>query len=275
MRGVRGFFAREQNDSDPASEPEDSSVSMLFEANYRVFPITMLHRQEYNYGGKILLPPSCLEQLVSEHHFGNSPLLFRLKAQQAIVHCGVLEFIADEGRMYLPEWMIAALKVKAGDFVNIEQCVLRKGTFVKIEPQSVDFLQLHDPKAALEEALGMFSTLTQGTIVSVLMEGAQFDIRILELEPGSFDAAEDALSDNGDSFVQPVGVSIHETDLKVDFAPPVGYVEPQPQGFKRIGGAVEREISELRKSRGANAVVRVKLPAGKLYIPQREVQKSE
>lgn len=133
---------------------------MLFEANDRVFPIAMLHRQEYNCGGKILLPPSCLEQLVSEHHFGDSPLLFRLKAQQAVVHCGVLEFIADEGRMYLAEWMIAALKVKAGDFVNIEQCALRKGTFVKIEPQSVDFLQLQDPEAALEEAQGMFSTLT-------------------------------------------------------------------------------------------------------------------
>lgn len=254
----------------------------------------MLQRQEYNYGGKILLPPSCLQQLVSEHHFGDSPLLFRLSNRQqpqAAVHCGVLEFIADEGKMYLPEWMIGALRVKAGDFANIEQCFLPKGTFVKIEPQSVDFLQLYDPKSALEEALGMFSTLTEGTTVTVLMEGSQFDIRILKLSCHTENEESSSLQNeernlNSSSSANnggggPFGVSIHETDLKVDFAPPVGYVEPlsasqrQSNSEKRIGGFVERAIEEARKTTTAqskDAIVPVKLPIGKLYIPQKAIE---
>jgi ubiquitin fusion degradation protein 1 len=266
----------------------------------------MLQRQEYNYGGKILLPPSCLQQLVSEHHFGDSPLLFRLSNRQqpqAAVHCGVLEFIADERKMYLPEWMFGALRVKAGDFANIEQCFLPKGTFVKIEPQSVDFLQLYDPKSALEEALGMFSTLTEGTTVTVLMEGSQFDIRILKLschtenEESSSSAISQSSSlqdeernldssfSSSNSRGGPFGVSIHETDLKVDFAPPVGYVEPPPPSVcapqrqsnseKRIGGFVERAIEEARKTtttQSKDAIVPVKLPVGKLYIPQKAIE---
>ena len=68
----------------------------------------MLHgpdRKEINYGGKIMLPPSALEKLTRLHIA--YPMLFELHngAKGITTHAGVLEFIAEEGRAYLPYWV--------------------------------------------------------------------------------------------------------------------------------------------------------------------------
>lgn len=52
------------------------------------------------------MPPSALDQLTRLNIV--YPMLFKLtnpKAHQ-ITHCGVLEFVADEGKIYLPYWVI-------------------------------------------------------------------------------------------------------------------------------------------------------------------------
>jgi len=38
------------------------------------------------------------------------PMLFKLTNNRAhrVTHCGVLEFVADEGRVYLPYWVMPA-----------------------------------------------------------------------------------------------------------------------------------------------------------------------
>lgn len=61
----------------------------------------------------------------------------------------------------------------------------------------------------LEHALRNFSALTQGDIVEISYNSIVFDFLIMEAEPG------------GD------GINIIDTDLEVDFAPPVGYKEPE------------------------------------------------
>lgn len=62
-------------------------------------------RPELNYGSKILLPPSALDK-VSKLHV-QWPLLMELingeKGKHS--HAGVLEFIAEEGRAYIPQWV--------------------------------------------------------------------------------------------------------------------------------------------------------------------------
>ena len=91
----------------------------------------MLHKQEYNYGGKgficqplihslypqlVLLPPSALPRLmdlISDDDLPSSslsPMMFRLaeETKGTSTHCGVLEFIADEGRVYAPEWVFTS-----------------------------------------------------------------------------------------------------------------------------------------------------------------------
>lgn len=53
----------------------------------------------------VIMPPSALEQLTRLNIV--YPMLFKLtnKKTNRITHCGVLEFVADEGKVYLPYWV--------------------------------------------------------------------------------------------------------------------------------------------------------------------------
>lgn len=62
----------------------------------------------------------------------------------------------------------------------------------------------------LENALRNFSTLTKGDNLEILYNDKIYGILVMEIKPPG------------------VGISIVETDLEVDFAPPVGYQEPTP-----------------------------------------------
>ena len=54
-------------------------------------------RDDLEHGGKIIMPPSALDQLTRLNIV--YPMLFKLTnpATSRTTHCGVLEFIADEG----------------------------------------------------------------------------------------------------------------------------------------------------------------------------------
>lgn len=122
-------------------------------------------------------------------------------------HAGVLEFIAEEGRVYIPLWVILKAKIKmmnslgleTGNFLHVKSTSLSLGRFVKIQPQSVDFLDITDPKAVLEQSLRNFSTLTIGDLVTIKYNSKFYDILILETKPHG------------------KGISIVETDLEVKF----------------------------------------------------------
>lgn len=84
------------------------SAARRFDEYYRCYPMIMApgpERIDLNYGSKILLPPSALDK-VSKLHV-QWPLLMELingeKGRHS--HAGVLEFVAEEGRAYLPQWV--------------------------------------------------------------------------------------------------------------------------------------------------------------------------
>lgn len=168
-------------------------------------------RENVNFGGKIVLPPSALNKLTMLHI--TYPMLFELDSEETGLktHAGVLEFIAEEGRVYLPQWMMQTLAVQPGSLIQVGSIDLPLGSFVKIEPQSTDFLDISDPKAVLENALRNFSTLTVNDIFEISYNNHIYSIKVLEAKPES-----DSRS-----------ICVVETDLEVDFAPPVGYVEPE------------------------------------------------
>ena len=62
-------------------------------------------REYANYGGKVFLPPSALEKLTRLHI--TYPMIFELinGNEGKTTHAGVLEFVAEEGRIYLPYWV--------------------------------------------------------------------------------------------------------------------------------------------------------------------------
>ncbi|KAI0797602.1 ubiquitin fusion degradation protein UFD1-domain-containing protein [Abortiporus biennis] len=180
---------------------------------FKAYSMAMLpgkERDNVSYGGKIIMPPSALAQITQMDL--PSPWMFKLrnpKNPAASTHCGVLEFIADEGNVHLPHWMMKTLRLEEGDNIRVTNTELPKGTFVKLKPQETTFLEVSDPKAVLEQALRHFSAITQGDVISISYNSIILSFLVMETKPGG------------------EGISLLDTDLEVDFEAPVGYVEPE------------------------------------------------
>ncbi|KAF8921138.1 ubiquitin fusion degradation protein UFD1-domain-containing protein [Mucidula mucida] len=179
----------------------------------RAYSVAMLpgrERENLSYGGKIIMPPSALAHLTAMDL--ESPWMFQLRNPSnpaASTHAGVLEFIAQEGVVHLPYWMMKTLRLNEGDPIRITGAELPKGKLVKLQAQSVHFLEISDPKAVLEQALRNFTALTQGDIIEISYNSIVFGLLVMEAKPGG------------------EGICVLDTDLEVDFAAPVGYVEPE------------------------------------------------
>ena len=137
------------------------------------------------------------------------PVFFNVKNPSGgkQTHCGVQEFTAEEGTAYFPYWMMKQLALSEGSIVVVRQVDLLPGTFAKIQPHSKDFLDIANPRVVLEKHLRDYSCMTKGDVFQFLYNGKTFAFNVLEVRPGN-------------------AVSIVETDMNVDFAPPLDYVEP-------------------------------------------------
>ncbi|KAK3997131.1 putative ubiquitin fusion degradation protein 1 [Cladorrhinum sp. PSN332] len=187
-----------------------------FDEYYRVYPTVMApgaERPEVNHGSKIFLPPSSLEKLSRLHI--QWPIMLELinGAKGKHTHAGVLEFVAEEGRAYIPQWMMNTLGLDVGDMIQIKTTSLELARLVKLQPQSTNFLDITDPRAVLERAFRNFATLTKGDLFSFEYNNEIYEMAVLEVKPET----------------DKMGVCMIETDVSVDFAPPVGYVEPERQ----------------------------------------------
>lgn len=100
-------------------------------------------------GDKILLPPSAFDTLARLQV--DYPMLFRLENPNngTMTHCGVLEFTAEEGSCYIPFWMMQNLLIEEGGILTVTNVSLPKATFVKLQPQHVDFLEISDRKSVV------------------------------------------------------------------------------------------------------------------------------
>lgn len=162
---------------------------------------------EVKHGGKIIMPSSALEKLARLNI--TYPMLFKLsnEKQGLFTHCGVLEFIAEEGRVYVPHWMMNQLDISEGDFVIVDNATLQLATYSKFQPQSIEFLDISNPKAVLESKLRSFACLTKNDVIGIEYNGQIYELKVLDTQPAE-------------------AVSIIECDMKVDFAAPVDYVSP-------------------------------------------------
>ncbi|VDL21465.1 unnamed protein product [Hymenolepis diminuta] len=147
----------------------------------------------------VLLPQSALEFLTRMNT--TNPMTFKLTnmTSNESLHCGVLEFVADEGNIHVPYWMMKNLHLEEGDPVHVKSVVLPTATFARFQPH-------------LEFALRKFACLSVGDVIPITYNDNQYDLKVLELKPND-------------------AVQIIECDMSVDFAPPVGYVEnskPKP-----------------------------------------------
>ena len=115
------------------------------------------------------------------------------------------------------------LALEPGDLLQVKSTDLPLGSFIKLQPQSPDFLEISDPKAVLENAFRNFACLTTGDIFTFAYNDNVYSIAVLEVKPDNPKQA----------------ICTLETDLSVDFAPPVGYVEPK----KTSGTSTPRSVT--------------------------------
>jgi len=216
------------DDSDPMAMYRGAMMNRggrprRFDEYYRCYPIAMMpgpERDAANHGGKMFLPASALDKLTQLHI--TYPMLFELVngSKGTSTHAGVLEFTAEEGRCYLPYWTMQTLQLEPGDLLQTKSTDLPPGQFIKLQPQNTNFLDISDPKAVLETAFRNFSCLTLGDVFTFSYNDTVYEIAVLEVKPAGEKKA----------------ISVQETDLEVDFAPPIGYQEPQrPSGTSTPG----------------------------------------
>ena len=136
--------------------------------------------------------------------------------------------------------MMQTLQLDVGDMIQIKSTSLELAKLVKLQPQDTNFLNISDPKAVLEKVFRNFATLTKGDVFNFEYNDEVYEVAVLEVKPET----------------DKMGVCMIETDVSVDFAPPVGYVEPTPAA--RGSGT-----STPRSTRGAGG-----LPAGGLLHSQ-------
>ena len=113
------------------------------------------------------------------------------------------------------------LGMDVGDMIQIRTTSLELAKMVKLQPQSVNFLEISDPKAVLERAFRNFATLTKGDVFNFEYNDEIYEVAVLDVKPET----------------DKMGVSMIETDVSVDFAPPVGYVEPERRSGANTPGS--------------------------------------
>lgn len=201
------------------------SLASTFEQHYRCYPVSFIEKSHLEKGDKIIMPPSALDRLAYLQI--DYPMLFELSNPSAskMTHCGVLEFIADEGFIYLPYWMMENMLLQEGDIVHVKTASLSKGTYVKLQPHTQDFLDISNPKAILETTLRSYSCLTTGDTIMVAYNNKKFYIDIVETKPSN-------------------AISIIETDCEVDFAPPLDYKEPEKPTRPTLSNNPSPEVEE-------------------------------
>lgn len=162
---------------------------------------------EHN-SGKINLPHMCLVALVSKQV--ETPYIFKISAHDGIsyTHVGVQEFIETPDEVHLPNWLYDQLALDNSP-VEVTCVSLPKGQFIRLLPQSKDFLDIENPKESLEDALRNYQVLSEGDTISLYIksEFKQILFTVSEIRPKG------------------PGISIIDTDLEVDFLPPVDYIE--------------------------------------------------
>lgn len=180
-----------------------------FDQTYKCYPSSFFAAtkaqndpEHYESSDKILLPPSALHILAQLHI--EYPMLFELIPHNGAkrLHCGVLEFVAEEGQMFVPFWMMENMQLEEGDLLTVRNASLEKGTYVKFRPQSKKFVELANPRAVLERTLAKYSCLTKNETIRIFYNQRTYDIDVMEIKSASGPTE---------------AVSIIEADVNVDF----------------------------------------------------------
>lgn len=184
-------------------------------------PIKYSKDSENNYSSKVLLPYYVLAELVAYNY--QPPYLFKIGHSDGsfTTVCSVLDFQLDKNEVHIPAWMYEQLCLDQQKEVVLKHVKLSLGMGIKLLPHDVSFLNIENPRKALEEALKNYHVLSFGDEIKMNFE---------EIGPCRFTVTK-IYPENKDS------IYIVDTDLNVEFDEPIGYkeyIEDQKTAKKHI-----------------------------------------
>ncbi|OUS47704.1 ubiquitin fusion degradation protein UFD1-domain-containing protein [Ostreococcus tauri] len=225
-----------------------------FTASYRVYPVSFIDRPQVELGDKAIMPPSALERL-TRMQIDEFPMTFEVENAKRgrKTHCGVLEFVADEGVVYLPYWMMQNLLLEEGDVVKFTYASPPKGTYVKLQPQTKDFLDISNPKAVLEMTLRNYTCLTTKTFLAFAGGGRRLDGKsISEIAPVEVEIPTTSLRVTKEwQQLRQGGVLGGETSKEPEQPNPDGDIDRKRSGKVVFGGARAAAIARKKEKAAA------------------------
>ncbi|KYQ92399.1 ubiquitin fusion degradation protein UFD1 family protein [Tieghemostelium lacteum] len=129
------------------------------------------------------------------------------------------------------------LLLESGDIIEVKNVSLLKGTFVKIQPHTSNFLEISNPKAVLENSLRKFATLTKGDEIMIDYNNNKYYLSVTEIKPNNSSNA----------------ISIIEADVEVDFAAPKDYKEEPKKTDDSDDSDSEDETPKFKAFTGSGA----------------------
>lgn len=162
------------------------------------------------FSNKIIIPEEILTELLLEKR--EMPYFFKVINEEINfgVYCGIHEASAPPGVCYLPNHVMDYLNLSDGNNVILELVKPENGTYIKLQPHSMDFVTLKnvDPKKILEKTMSKnYPILTKGNTLPIYCEinKRTFYIDIVDTKPCDV-------------------IKIIDVNLNVDFAEPKDYL---------------------------------------------------
>ncbi|MHA2082421.1 MAG: hypothetical protein ACXABD_01570 [Candidatus Thorarchaeota archaeon] len=166
-------------------------------------------------GDSIIVPQKILEDI---QHLDKPFYQFVVKnsGERQTLCCRVEEFCAnDDMYIYMPSWMMHNLYLN--DMDDVKLCLMEteldSAKKIVVQPHDSIFLTLSDHKNILESSLKLFSSLTTGTSISISHNNSDYSLSVVKVDPNH------------------QYVSLIDTDVEVEFMPPLDYVEVKPDDW--------------------------------------------
>ncbi len=219
---------------------KDASLATVggFWRTYICMSPAAVGRPETEHSGQITLPSTALEQLFNQHHHhygggygrqrhrmlgsgglqqSGGPMTFEISTSGGRrSFCGVGEFTAEEGSCVVPAWMAKNLELQVGEELHVRRVYVPKGVYMKLQPHDARYAKVGDTKRMLEWVLSRYTAVAAGDTLVVNYRGQDFAFNILEVSPGK-------------------AIRLIDSDVAVDFAPPLSGEEVPKQAMEQMG----------------------------------------
>ncbi len=186
------------------------------------------------YSNKIIIPSTILTELLCENV--EMPYFFRVINPEIEfgVMCGIHEATAPDGFCYIPTHIMDNLNLRDGSKVMLELVKPKDGTYIKLQPHSMDFVNMKnvEPKQLLEAAMSMnYPILTEGHTIAIYCEvnKRSYYLDVVKTKP-----AEE--------------IKIIDVNLNVDFDPPKDYLRKKKKEKEEKRKREEEEKKGKRRN---------------------------